>query len=314
MDLWSPAYMKERPLLLSVVLLFTLIACRSKAPEAAAPEVDARTPVTVTTPETGPLEEYLDLNATSVFQLKNFVRSNANGYLQAVNARPGAFVQRGQVLFVVKTKEAENLGDALTELDSSLHFSGLSSIRATASGYVTQLNYQPGDYVQDGEQLAIIADRSSFAFLLDLPFELRPYLAGNRRVQLLLPDSTKLSGTVASSLPTVDPVAQTQSILIRVSGGRNLPENLIATVRLLKSARRNAVSLPKAAVLTDETQSEFWVMQMQGDSVAIKIPVRRGLETTERVEILSPLLRPDARILLTGNYGLPDTARVKIEQ
>ncbi len=295
-------------------VLLVLVACKSKTPEAAAPEPDDRTPVTITSPETGLLEEYLDLNATSTFQIKNLVKSNANGYLQTVNIRPGTFVQRGQVLFVVKTKEAANLGNVLTELDSSLHFSGLNSIRATTSGYVTQLNYQTGDYVQDGEQLASIADRSSFAFLLDLPFELRSYLTGNRKVQLQLPDASKLTGTISTSLPTVDLVAQTQSIIIRVDGQQNLPENLIATVHLLKTARRNAVSLPKTAILTDETQSEFWIMQMQDDTVAIKVPIKKGLETTDRVEILSPLLHANDRILLTGNYGLPDTARVVISQ
>lgn len=305
--------MKKIPLILSVFVLLGMVACKPKAPaEAAAPALDARTPVTIASPETGLLEEYLDLNATSMFQVKNFVKSNATGYLQAVNVHPGAFVQRGQVLFVVKTKEAESLGNALTELDSSLHFSGLSSIRATTSGYVTQLNYQAGDYVQDGEQLAAIADRSSFAFLLDLPFELRSYLTGNRTVQLLLPDGTKLNGTVSNSLPIVDPVAQTQSILIRVGSAQNLPENLIATVRLLKTSRRNAVSLPKAAVLTDETQSEWWVMQLRDDSTAVRVAVRRGIESGERVEILSPRFGAGDRILLSGNFGLPDTARIVI--
>ena len=305
--------MRKILFLLSTFTLFGTLACQSEAPaEAAAPELDARTPVTVTSPQTGPLDEFIELNATSVFQVKNLIKSNSNGYLQAVHIHPGDFVQHGQVLFVVKTKEAESLGDALTELDSSLHFSGQTSIRATASGYITQVNYQAGDYVQDGEALATIADRSSFAFLLDLPYELRPYLAGNRTVQVLLPDGTQRSGSVASALPTVDPVAQTQSIVIRVKGAQNLPENLIATVRLLKISHRNALSLPKAAVLTDETQSEFWIMQMQGDSVAVKVPIQKGLETAKRVEILSPRLQPDDRILLTGNYGLPDTARVVV--
>ncbi len=301
-------------LYMTALLLSVLTACKSKQPEAAASQPDARTPVTVTSPETGLLEEYLDLNATSVFQVKNLVKSNTNGYLQAVNVQVGEQVRRGQVLFVVKTKEAASLGTALTELDSSLHFSGISSIRATTSGYMTQLNYKAGDYVQDGEPLATIADRSSFAFLLDLPFELRPYLDRNRTVQLLLSDGTHFTGTVSNYLPTVDPVSQTQSIVIRPNGNQNLPENLIATVRLLKTAHRNAVSLPKTAVLTDETQGEFWIMQMQDDTVAIKVPIKKGLETADRVEILAPPLRTSDRILLTGNYGLPDTARVKIEQ
>lgn len=307
--------MNKIAFILSLPILLGFAACAPKAPaEAAGAEPDARTPVTVTTPESGLLEEYIELNATSVFQVKNVVKSTVNGYLQTVNTHPGDLVERGQLLFVVKTKEAESLGNALAELDSSLHFSGLTSIRATAGGYITQLNYQAGDYVQDGEQLVTIADRSSFAFLLDLPYELRPYLASNRRVQLLLPDGVALQGSVAAALPTVDPVSQTQSILIRTTGVQNLPENLVATVRLRKTARPNAVSLPKAAVLTDETQSEFWVMQMSGDSLAIKVPIRKGLETAGRVEILSPKLNPGDQILLTGNYGLPDTARVVIEQ
>ncbi len=305
--------MKKIPYIVTCALL-GIIACKSRTPEAAGPEPDARTPVTITAPETGLLEEYLDLNATSAFQVKNLVKSNTNGYLQAVHTRPGAFVQRGQVLFIVKTKEAANLGNVLTELDSSIHFTGLTSIRATASGYVTQLNYQAGDYVQDGEQLAAIANRNSFVFLLDLPFELRPYLARNRTVQLLLSDGTQLTGTISNALPTVDPVSQTQSIVIRPGGNQNLPENLIATVHLLKNARRNAISLPKSAVLTDDMQSEFWIMQMQDDTVAIRVPIKKGLETADRVEILAPLLHTSDRILLTGNYGLPDTARVKIEQ
>ncbi len=307
--------MKNTLVLFCFAALPGVPACTVKGPaETAEAGVDARTPVTVTAPETGLLEEYIDLNATSVFQVKNQVKSTATGYLQAVNTHPGDLVQRGQVLFMVKTKEAESLGSTLSELDTSLHFSGLTPIRATANGYITQVNYQAGDYVQDGEPLATIADRNSFVFLLDLPFELRPYLAGNRGVQLVLPDSTALRGAVAGALPTVDPVAQTQSIVIRIGNGQNLPENLIATVRLLKTTRRNAVSLPKAAVLTNETQSEFWIMQLQGDSLAVKVPVRKGLETTDRVEILAPKLHPDDRIVLTGNYGLPDSARVIIEQ
>jgi multidrug efflux pump subunit AcrA (membrane-fusion protein) len=306
--------MKKIPIPLLFSILLVVAACRLKAPpEEAAQVPDARTPVTITTPQTGLLEEYVDLNATAVFQVKSFVKSTTNGYLQTVNTQQGAFVQRGQILFVVKTKEAESLGNSLAELDSSLHFSGLNSIRAMASGYLTQLNYQVGDYVQDGEPLATIADRNSFAFLLDLPFELRPYLAGNRTIQLLLPDGTELKGTVSNALPTVDPVAQTQSIVIRIAGKQNLPENLIATARLLKTTHRNSISLPKAAVLTNETQSAFWIMQMQGDSLAVKVPIRKGLETAERVEILSPKFQPADRIVVSGNYGLADTARVKIE-
>jgi hypothetical protein len=36
------------------------------------------------------------------------------------------------------------------------------------------------------------------------------------------------------------------------------------------------------------------------------------METKDRIEILSPDFAPGDKILLTGNFGLPDTAKVKI--
>jgi len=53
-------------------------------------------------------------------------------------------------------------------------------------------------------------------------------------------------------------------------------------------------------------------MKMIDSVTAVKVPIRKGIETNERVEILSPPLGPGDKILLTGNYGLGDTAKVKI--
>jgi hypothetical protein len=199
-------------------------------------------------------------------------------------------------------------------LDSTFKFSGLIPIKAVQHGYVTQLNHQSGDYVQDGEQLAVISDRNSFVFLLSLPYELRPFVLNQRTVQLLLPDGEKLDGSVGPTMPTVDSASQTQSVVIRVNAPHTIPENLIAKVRILKTAHNSTQSLPRAALLTDETESDFWVMKMTDSVTAVKIPVRKGIETTDRVEILSPIFASSDRILISGNYGLSDTVKVKIEE
>ena len=72
------------------------------------------------------------------------------------------------------------------------------------------------------------------------------------------------------------------------------------------------MTLPKAAVLSDEVQNQFWIMKMINDSIAVKVPVKKGMETNDNVEIVSPPLSSTDKILLTGNYGLPDTAKVKV--
>ena len=218
----------------------------------------------------------------------------------------------GQTLFVLKTKEARSLGNTINKLDSSFHFSGVVRIAASQSGYITELPHQVGDYVQDGEQLAVISNSKSFGFILNLPYELRRYVPLNKIVEVILPDSTHLKGIAALFMPAIDSASQTQQVLIRVTSSINIPENLIAKVRVLKSQKTNVTSLPKPAVLSDESQSNFWVMKMIDSVRAVKVPVIKGIETGDRVEIIRPQFSPNDKILLTGNYGLPDTARVKI--
>ena len=294
-------------------LLVLFFSCKQaeKEPSEAAPQA-VQTPVTVTGISTEPLADYIELNATSAFLQKNYIKANANGYLQSNFTQPGQYVSKGQVLFTIKTKEAQAIGNAVNQLDSNFKFSGTNAIRAGDKGFITQLSHQAGDYVQDGEQLAVVSDMSSFAFLLELPYELRPYMQNKKTVTLTLPDGEKLTGTVAGSLPSVDPASQTQSIFIKVNASHSIPENLVAKVSIPKTLKANTVSLPKAAVLADETQSEFWIMKMIDSSTAVKVPVTKGIETSDRVEILKPPLSSTDKILLTGNYGLADTAKVII--
>ncbi|HLX67186.1 MAG TPA: HlyD family efflux transporter periplasmic adaptor subunit [Puia sp.] len=277
-----------------------------------ADSADTGTPVTVTTVTNAPFNDSIELNAVSAFLQKSYVKANANGYLQSSDVYPGKYVEIGQPLFTLKTKEAQSIGNAIGQLDSSLRFTGINTIKANQHGYITQLDHQSGDYVQDGEQLAVISDRNSFVFLLNMPYELRPAVLGKKTANLLLPDGTRLTGAIGEVMPTVDSASQTQNVVIRIPTGAAIPENLIAKVRILRTARPKAQSLPRSALLTDETESNFWVMKLIDSATAVKVPVKKGIETADRVEVLSPIFDPDDKILITGNYGLPDTAKVKV--
>jgi hypothetical protein len=179
--------------------------------------------VTVTTVSNSALNDSIELNAVSAFLQKSYVKANANGYLQSADVYPGKYVESGQTLFTLKTKEAQSIGSTISQLDSTLHFSGVNTIRAGQHGYITQLDHQSGDYVQDGEQLAVISDRNSFVFLLNLPYELRPAVLGKKTVSLILPDGTRLTGTIGAVMPSVDSASQTQNIVIRVNTDAAIP-------------------------------------------------------------------------------------------
>lgn len=288
------------------------VSCHSKTiTEAETPETEIITPVTITSPGTDPMTEYLELNATSAFLQKSYVKANANGYITSVNAKMGNAVNAGQSLFILKTKEAQSIGNTINVLDTSFRFSGIISIKGGTNGYIAEVNHQPGDYVQEGEQLAIINDIKSFVFILNLPYELRPYVLNKKNVELLLPDGKLLTGTITSAMPVVDSASQTQNMIISVNE-KNLPVNLIAKVRIEKKVSQNTVSLPKQTILSDETQSNFWVMKVIDSTTAVKVPVTKGIETKDRVEIVSPKFAVTDKFLMTGNFGLGDTAKIKI--
>ena len=105
-------------LLLSIAILVAA-SCRAgggkESPEKK--EISAGTPVTVTAASTVALTEYIELNATATFLQKSYVKANVNGYIQTVTAVQGKHVSAGQTLFVLKTKEAQSIGNSLNELD-----------------------------------------------------------------------------------------------------------------------------------------------------------------------------------------------------
>jgi len=291
------------------ILLFISCAHKEEQEEESASEVVS--PVTLTSISHAPLTEYLELNATSTFLQKNVVKANVNGYVRGANATIGNLVSKGQLLFTLRTKESESIGNAVNALDSSFQFSGTIQIKAPTAGFIAEVNHQIGDYVQDGEQLAIVSDLQSFVFVLNLPYELRPYVLGKKQVLLELPDGKSLTGTITSVTPILDSASQTQNLYIAVNE-RNLPVNLVAKVKVEKVSKSNTISLPKPAVLSDEMQKDFWVMKVIDSNTAVKVPIIRGIETTDRVEVISPQFSSDDKFILTGNFGLPDTAKIKI--
>ena len=112
-------------------------------------------------------------------------------------------------------------------------------------------------------------------------------------------------------MPLVDRVSQTQTIYVKLKTYKELPENLNVTVKILKSSKEKAVTVPKTAVLANETQDKFWIMKIVNDTLAVEVPVEKGLENDLETEILTPLLTTADRVIAKGAYGLPDSSAVK---
>ncbi|MBC6989664.1 efflux RND transporter periplasmic adaptor subunit [Hymenobacter sp. BT491] len=296
------------------LLLFTQCGGAAPADEAdAVEEVHARAAVTVGRVQPDTVTDVLHLSAVTAYPAKDVLRATTTGYLIAPVPVLGQRVGAGQTVFTLQTKESRTLHlDKLTG-DPRLHFSGIIRIPSPRAGVIATVDKLAGDYVQDGEQLGTVYDQTRFGFQLDVPVTQLRYVRTGQHCRITLPDGRVLEGVVAEALPAADVSIQTQRYTIRPVGKvPQLPENLAVTVDLDKTAPQVANTLPREAVLTDETQTNFWVMRLLNDSTAVKVPVKTGPEQNGRVVVLSPKFSPQDRIVLTGNYGLEDTAAVKL--
>jgi hypothetical protein len=191
-----------------------------------------------------------------------------------------------------------------------MSFSGLIPVRASIDGVVTIVDHPIGDYLQDGDLLCTIALPSSLVFILEAPFELDEFTKPGTFCEIILPDGQTIQCKISSQLLSMTGDSQTQQFIIQPSVNRNLPENLIVKVKIIKNTIPDAVILPKTCVLTDEVMENFWVMKLINDSIAIKIPVKTGLSQGKRIEIIDPVFKLSDLFLASGNYGLGDTANV----
>lgn len=304
--------MPAHKIIIPCCLFLFISACHEK--KEATPNVmpSPRTIVSIgLASDTIQISEEISLHATASYLLQSDVKANATGYITGTKIKLGDKVNRGAALFSLQTKEARALGNTINKLDASFRFNGNSSVQSPSSGYVIMVNHQTGDYVQDGEVLATVNDASSFGFVMDVPFEYLNLLKNEKSILLSLPDGTHTTGIIAKVMPSADAISQTVKVLVKVAN-RNIPENLVATVTFVKN-KMYGLSVPKAAVVSDETQSSFWVMKLINDSTTVHTGFEKGLENNKWVQVISGNIKTGDRVIVSGNFGLADTSLVTIQ-
>lgn len=296
-------------IILAIALFFS--ACGSKSEEKQEETVQPKTPVQVVTVGSGSINDELIFFGTSAYLKRNLVTTPIAAFITKVNVKLGDNVRKGEVLYVMQSKESKALGNDLVSIDSTLTNFGIVEVRASASGVITNLDKQQiGDYVLEGGQLCTIAESNDLVFQVNVPFEFTAFTKIGRTCTLVLPDNSTHKAIFTKALTAMNVAAQTQTILAKSVENLYLPENMIIKVTLNKGVESNRQILPKSCILSDEMMTDFWVMKLINDSTAVKVSIRIGNKNTEKVEVLSPKFNQNDKIISVGNYGLPDTALI----
>ena len=291
-------------LITSCILVLLITSCSKKEAEQA--EQKPIVSVRAASVKLGEIESKLTFNGKTVYLKKNMVSSPISGYVRLIAVKFGDYVKKGQLLFEIQTKENKALEN------SNVGNAGLIKVFAPAQGVVNTLNTtENGAYVVEGATLCTVAENQEVLVQLNLPFEFNSLVKTGETCTLVLGEDTRFSGTIYQILPTVDDANQTQQVLIKPHYNKPLPENLNLEVELLKVRHSKSYLIPRNALMTNETQTEFWVMKVV-NNIAIKVPVKKGIENDETVEVLNSGLTTTDLVISEGAYGLNDSSAVKI--
>jgi biotin carboxyl carrier protein len=291
--------------------ILAFFSCKNISKEDA--EVNSiRTPVSTETLRAVAMDEIVNLSAVSAYLKKETVRSSSSGYIVNAKVILGEKIHAGEMIMLIKTKEASAL--KTIPQDSALHISGLIEIKANSDGIIAQMDHHQGDFISEGDPLVTLAQPGSLVFYLKVPYAEHAAIHLGESYPLILPDGKKIMGKISRVLTTMEAGSQSEDYLIEPITGELIPENLWIQVPVKKLSHKGNFSLLKACVQSNEAQTEFWVMRLKNDSIAIKINITKGIESDSLVEILSPRFDVADRFVSKGSYGLSDTAKIEISK
>lgn len=276
---------------------------------------DKKAPISVQVAEVRQqdIKEYLTFNGVSQFQKKENIRSNVTGYVSYMKYKIGDRIRKGQVFASVRTKEQDALREAI-KIDTSLaKFVGPLSIRSNATGVITVLNVQNNNYMAEGDVLATVVEPRSLVVQVNVPYEYEDSVSIGSTCEIIFQNEETITAKITGKLPTIDTVGQSQSFLISLPN-EDLPENLNVQVRMVYLEDAKAMTVPKTAVQTNELLTEYWVLKLNKDSIAIKHSVTPKLKNDSLVQIESNGLQLGDMVVTEGGYQMQDSTLVSFKK
>jgi len=289
-------------------ILFILNSCNQKV------KINEKAPrpsVKTIHPKKGNIQEYKQLNGQVIYLNKNTIKAPISGYVTEVNIKMGSWIEKDELLFKIQSKESQALQNKDVSVPDNF---GVIKVIAGVSGFVNSLNITDANvYISEGNVMASIVKNTDLVIQVNTPFEFSNLLLKAKDIEIELPNHEVIQATFYMKIPKVDPISQTQQIYFKLNKHISLPESLNVLAKFHFNRKKDCVLLPKAAVLTNETQDQFWIMKVNADTLAIKLPITKGIENDGQVEILNPPLQLSDEIIISGGYELPDSTKVKMK-
>lgn len=199
-------------------------------------------------------------------------------------------------------------------------------VRSPVDGVITSRALEVGDLATTGTELFQIASTNGYESRIYLPVQDWRAVKVGQEVNLRISNESGISakGVVSRKSPQLDATTGLGEVVITLTSAGNavypgvLAENIINI-----TTKDRALIVPRSALVeqvetvinpesnTIELERSYSVFVSRGDSVAERRVLELGIEQGDRIEVLSGLL-PNDRIIVTGQSGLEDGARINV--
>lgn len=169
-------------------------------------------------------------------------------------------------------------------------------VRAGIAGILQQVDVEPGQQVAAGAKLARVARPDQLLARLQVP----EVLAKDLLLDLPVSVDTR-NGLVAGSVIRIDPAVRNGSVSVDVRFVQPLPAgarpDLSVDGRIRLGMLRDVISVARPALAAPNSSAALFVVQPGGDA-AVRVPVRFGAVSSDRIEIRAGL-RPGDQLILS---------------
>jgi membrane fusion protein (multidrug efflux system) len=312
-----------------IVLSVLALNCR-KEPEAdstPAIRVDVRTaPI-----RQGDVEETVSATGSTTIRTEAQLRSPVAGMITRFAFYNGDLIRSGETVAEVRSKESQaslqgaeallhssetpkQKEEAQQALELARRTSNTIVLRAPFTGILSNKTKNEMEVVSEGDQIASLVDPSSVLFLADVPSSSLSRIRTGQRASVRFTSKTTglFQGEVHRIEPSMNPGDQTGRVHIVFTGEhRTLEGSLFGEASIVVGKRQRVLLVPSGALLRNDETNATNIMLVGPDSVAYTVTVSVGAKRDSLVEVSAPGLSPGNIVITEGQYGLPDSTKVR---
>jgi HlyD family secretion protein len=230
----------------------------------------------------------------------------------AVVSQPSQAALTGAQVMLGSAKTATERSDAERALELAKQNLVQTPLRAPRAGVVISRSASQGDLLSQGDSIVSIASARSIVFIARVAQSDLARIRPGQRATIDAPGRAVAAEGVVHGLLSADTGAMSVAVRIDLrTSTAAVPLGLFGTAHITVAERSGVSIVPAAAVLRDDVNGTSRVAVVASDGRARWMSVEVGVQQGDSIEIVTPRLEAGARVIISGQVGLPDGSHVR---